>query len=148
DFSADTSDNIATAGTVNLNAGTAGTFSINSQSGTATPGNVFTLIQNTGSSAISNPPLTGAAEGGSATIDNAPGFYTYSGGYGPSPAFIASGAPTMSRPAAGSYALERVVSGSTDNLELLQGSTVIDSRPTPSVTGTYTINGTAGNVYT
>ena len=62
--------------------------------------------------------------------------------------FITNGPHTINLPAAGSYTLEQVAAGSSDDLELLQGSTVIDSRPSATVTGTYTINGTAGNVYT
>ena len=84
DFNGNTSDTIATAGAVNLNAGTAGSFSVNSQSGTATAANVFVLIDNTGSAAISNPPLSGAAQGGSATIDGLTGTYSYTGSNGSS----------------------------------------------------------------
>src|SRR5262249_13851551 len=148
--SGNTSDTIATAGAINLANPTQGIFTKNSQSGSATANTVFTLISNTGSipSPISNPPLSGALEGGSDTIDGAPGFYTYAGGNGQNFVFVASGAPTFSLPAAGSYSLQQVTVGSSTDLQLLQGSTVIDSRPTSSVTGTYTINGTAGNVYT
>ena len=66
DFNGNTSDTITTAGSINLNSGTAGTFTVNSASGTPTIGNVFTLINNTGSGAIVNPPrlFRGADAGG------------------------------------------------------------------------------------
>ncbi|HZU39342.1 MAG TPA: autotransporter-associated beta strand repeat-containing protein, partial [Gemmataceae bacterium] len=148
DFNGDTSDRIDTAGAVNLNAGTAGTFTVNSQSGTTTAANVFTLIQNTGVGGISNTPFLGATEGSSGTIDGTAGAFTYAGGAGQNLTFTATGAPSFTLPAPGSYTLKQVTeAGGSDNLQLLQGSTIIDSRPSSSVTGTYTVKGASNGVY-
>ncbi len=103
DFSGNTSDTIATAGTVNLNAGSPGTFTVNSQAGTATAGTVFTLINNTGPVAISNPPLTNAPESGGATIDGEAGTFSYHGGNGQSlvfqpPPTLTAGSVTTATP--------------------------------------------------
>jgi autotransporter-associated beta strand protein len=97
DFSGNTSDTIAIlpGGTVNLNGG-AGNFVVNSQAGKATVGTVFTLIDNTGAGPIGNPPLLGAPEGGSATIDGTAGRYTYGGGNGRS--FVFSTVPVPPPP--------------------------------------------------
>ena len=60
DFNGNSSDSLATSGAINLNGGAAGIFSINSQTGLASTTNIFTLINNTGSGTIANPPLSGA----------------------------------------------------------------------------------------
>ncbi|OWK44982.1 Flagellar hook-length control protein FliK [Fimbriiglobus ruber] len=139
DFSGNTSDTIATAGAIKLANATPGTFAVNSQAGAAAANNVFTLIQNTGTGAIASPPLTGAPENGTATIDGAAGYYSYSGGNGQSFTFTANGGPTFTLPTAGNYTLERVTTGGIDDIELLQGATVLDSRPTASITGPITV---------
>ena len=80
DFNGNTSDTIITAGLVNLQSPTPGIFAINSQVGTVSPSVVFTLIENTGTGPIQGPPLTGAAQGGTVTVNGATGTYSYAGG--------------------------------------------------------------------
>ena len=126
-------------------AGTAGTFSLNSVSGSTSASNVFTLIDNSGGSAISNPPLTGAAEGASTTVNGLTA-YSYAGGNGQSLTLTVAGAPSLS--GSGSLVLQRIVSGSEDNLQLLQAGVVIDSRPTASVSNPYAVTGAANTTLT
>src|SRR5439155_10817025 len=141
DFSGTTSDTITTGGPVNLNGGTAGTFAVNSTAGTATTGTVFTLINNTAAGAIANPPLTGAAEGSSTTVNGQTSYFTYAGGDGNNFTLTAGGGTSFG-PASGNLEV-RIVNpspGQTD-LQLLQNGVVVDSRPLGTVTGTYTITG-------
>ena len=75
DFNGITSDSIVSSGAINLNGGTAGAFTINSQTGTTTTGTTFTLLRTTGT--LSNAPLTGAAQGGSAIVNGQTGQFAY-----------------------------------------------------------------------
>ena len=84
DINGNTSDSIATNGTVNLNAAAQGIFNINSLTGSPTFGNVFTLIDNTGAGALLNPPLQNALEGVKFTFNGAILQSSYTGGNGKS----------------------------------------------------------------
>ena len=70
-------------------------------------------------------------------------YYTYSGGDGNDFTLTVQGAVSVS--ASGNLTLKRVTGGSSDNVELLAGTTVVDSRPYSTVTGSYTVNGGSGD---
>ena len=145
DFSANTSDSIATAGPVNLDAGTPGVFVIDSESGVTTGGTEFPLINYTGSGVITNPPLTNAPEGGATTINGLAAYYTYSGITGKDFALITSGNATIF--ANGALTVRKDATGGASNIQLLQGNTIIDERPLASIpaSATYTIDSDGGS---
>jgi autotransporter-associated beta strand protein len=94
DFSGNSSDTLDTAGAVNLANPSRGGFVVNSQTGTATPLNVYTPIDNTGA-AILNPPLSGAPAGGFVAIDGMQTVVSYVGGTGNSFTLTVSQAPAV-----------------------------------------------------
>jgi autotransporter-associated beta strand protein len=145
-LSGNTSDTLVSSGAINLNGGSAGSFRLNSVGGTTSAGTVFTLIRNTGSGAIGNPPLTGASEGGSVTVNGLAAFFSYAGGNGRSFTLTVRGAPTFG--GSGNLTLQRVVAGSVDNLQLLQGGSVIDARPISSVSSPIAVDGAANTALT
>ena len=100
---------------------------------------MYTLIQNSETipSPITGAPLTGAAEGSSTTVNGVTCYYTYAGGNGQSFTLTAA-SPANFSVGAGIYTLEQVKSGSIDNIELLQGTTVLDSLPADSIVGPIT----------
>ncbi len=142
DFNGNSSDTITTAGTVNL---TGGTFTVSSQTGTTSPANVYTLIQNTGSAAISGTPLTGATEGGMVTINGVTTYASYEGGNGKSFTLTASGSPSLNFN--GTLTVRKDATGGVSNIQLIQGTTVVDERPLASIPagGTYTVNSNGGS---
>jgi len=143
DINGNFSDLIRSSGPINLDGGTRGTFTLNSVGGVTSPAKVFTLIDNTSGSAIGNPSFNGAVEGGSTTVNGETAYYSNDGGNGQDFTLTVSGAPDIRSD--GTLSLERLVSGSVNNLQVLQGGTVIASVPTQSVTGTITIHGDAAN---
>ena len=133
DISGNFSDSIVSSGTVNLDNGTAGTFALGTVSGVTSAGKNYTLIQNNSGSAISKTPLTGATEGGTTTVNGKTAYFSYLGGPG-AENFTLTAAGPLSVRSDGQLKLERVVSGGSDNLEVLQGGNIIASEPTASVT--------------
>src|SRR5262249_20597280 len=86
-----------------LAAPTQGAFTLNAQ-GSAAPGTVFILLDNTDSAALANGPLSDAAEGDLASVGGRAGIYSYLGGDGndftltaPIPAAITSPASAAFR---------------------------------------------------
>ncbi|OWK43391.1 FG-GAP repeat domain-containing protein [Fimbriiglobus ruber] len=134
DFNGNTSDTVATAGAINLNAGTAGVFATNSQSGTASFNNVFTLIDNTGVSGIANSPLIGASEGGTAILDAVHGHYTYIGGNGQSFTFDVTPFVTASTASLPANATTITIHGTGFDPTAADNSIVFDDGAVGSVT--------------
>ncbi|VTS07656.1 autotransporter-associated beta strand repeat-containing protein [Tuwongella immobilis] len=133
DFGMDSSDTIATAGTVNLASPGQAVFVKNSQKGTATPGIVFTLIDLTGSGTISNPPLANAIAGSSDTINGQSGVFGYNGGAGENDfVFATSGTQgVVITPTGGDTVV--IENGATDTVQVR-----LTSRPVTDVTITLT----------
>jgi autotransporter-associated beta strand protein len=144
DISGDNNDTIATGGAINLNGGTAGSFSLNSVSGTTDSGNVFTFINNTGG-AISNPPFTGAAQNATVTVNGQTAGFSYVGGSGHNFTLSVSGPDNLN--GTGTLKLQRVVSGQQDDIQFLQNGVVIDSRATSAVSS-ISVNGGANSTLT
>lgn len=142
DFSGDTSDKLVVTGNVDMAAAGSGAFAINSQAGVASDSTVFTLIDKTSAGDITDPPLTGATEGSSTTVNTKTAYFTYAGGDGNNFTLSVAGNPAIS--GAGTLELRRVTSGLVDNVQLLQGGVIIDSRPLASIAGSYTVNASAG----
>ena len=94
-------------------------------------------------SPTSNWPFTGATEGSSATVNGLTAYYTYEGDTGQNFTLTASGGPQVLSD--GTLTLECVDSGLGGYLQLLQGTSVIASVPTASVTGTFTVQADAAN---
>ena len=148
DFSGDTSDQISTAGAIDLNGGLRGLFNVNSQTGSTTDGNVFTLINNTSASGITNPPLTNAAVTDNPVINTKSTYPSYVGGTGANDfTLTAEGPVAIDLSTAGAYSIEAVTISSVTYVEVLQGSTVIDSRPLDSVSS-FMLTNTSGGVET
>jgi fibronectin-binding autotransporter adhesin len=143
DFNGSTGDTITVAGAVDLVNTAQGTFSLNSQTGTPAGATVFTLINKTSAPAIIDPPLLNALEGGSVVIGGVTSYFTYAGGDGNNFTLSALGDPTLTFD--GNLEVRRNVSGLTDNVELLQGGVIVDSRPLASIVANYVIN-TASNL--
>ncbi len=96
DPTSNTADEIVVPGSVNLMNTAQGTFNLNVlNGGTPTPGAVYTLIDNTGSGAILNPPLANAIDGSSTSINGSIAFYSYSGGNGQSFTLKVAAAPAI-----------------------------------------------------
>ncbi|MFO0824557.1 MAG: autotransporter-associated beta strand repeat-containing protein [Gemmataceae bacterium] len=134
DLQGNTSDTIATAGAVNLNAGTAGVFVLDVLGGGTSEGATYTLIDNQGAGAIANPPLTNATEGGTVMVNGQTGTYTYLGGTGND--FTLTVAPATSVTYTGTGADENfqlILNGA--NLELYSVATIVVG-PTGGITVT------------
>jgi hypothetical protein len=161
DVLGNTSDTISTSGSVNLANASAGTFSLNVLGGTTTVSNIFTLINNTGAGAISNPGLTNAAESSATTVNGLSAHYTYDGGIAGNDFILRAdgGATYTGTNAAETFVLKRHTVGGVDNVQLVYGATVtqsgatftvvggsiVDEFPLSSLTSAYTINAQGGN---
>jgi len=142
DINGNNSDEIVSTGPVNLADPTQGIFSINSHVGTPSANNVYTLIDNTSATSISNPPLSGAPEGGTVTINGVTTYVSYSGGNGKSFTLTAAGNPIFN--VNGTLTVRKDTTNGASNIQLLQGGIVVDERPLASITSVYTINSSAG----
>ncbi len=142
-------DKITATTAVNVNGGTAGVFSLNNAAGSVAANTVFTFIENNAATAIANPPLSGASEGGVVTVDSKTARYTYLGGLGGNDfTLTVDGSLTITGTAgADNFEVRRVVTGPADDIQVLLGGVIIDSRPTASYGGgsTLTINAGANN---
>jgi autotransporter-associated beta strand protein len=150
DPSAGIADEISTAGSIKLANPAAGVFRLGILNAIApAPGKVFDFIKNDGSSPVSNASLINAAEGSSTTINGSTAYYTYAGGNGKSFTLTVAGAPSITLTAAATYTLQLVATtGHGEVIERLQGTKVVDSLPTSSITGTYTITNGSGQPVT
>ncbi|MCL4207851.1 MAG: autotransporter-associated beta strand repeat-containing protein, partial [Pirellulaceae bacterium] len=147
DIASDSSDRIVTAGAIDLAAATQGVFAFGTVGGTTSDGTVFTLIDNThASNPIVDPPLSGATEGGSTTVNSKTAVFTYAGGSGGNDLTltVASDWIFNGTASADEFELRRATVGMVDNLQLLIGGSVVESRPMASV-NSVTINGLDGN---
>jgi autotransporter-associated beta strand protein len=119
----------------------------------------YVIINNDGGSAISGTFVAGtginltagtALPEGSVLSTNFLGSggtarITYAGGDGDDVAIVVDGPVSFTdNTGNGQLTLQRVKNGGTDNIQLLRGNTVIDSRPTAGVTS-YTVTDNAGN---
>ena len=82
DVYANASDSVAVSTAVDLAQTEQGIFTLNVLGGTTSGGTAFALINNTGTTAIVDTPFSGAAEGGTATVNGNTAYYTYKGGDG------------------------------------------------------------------
>jgi hypothetical protein len=140
DPNANTADQIATAGAINLANPTQGVFSLNVLNNAApAPSTVFTLIQNNSVNAIANPPLANAAENSSVTINGKSAVYTYHGGASANNfTLTVSGPVTYS--GSGQLKLELDTAGT--DLQFFVNNVRLDSRPLASITSIM-VNGAA-----
>ena len=139
-------DKISVTGSANLNAGTAGIFSLTNAASGVVASTVFNFIEVAGVTAITGVPLTNAAQGSTTTVDGQNATYSYLGGVGGNDFTLTVDGPLVVTGTAAddTFEVRRVIIGADDVVQTLLGGIIIDSRPAGTV-GTVTVNGTDGN---
>ncbi len=136
DLSGDTSDTIVISGggSVKLKNPTQGIFTLNNLGGTTTAGAVFTFIRNVaaGATAIQNPPLVNANQGGTVSINGQTGTYSYLGGPGATSFTLTTTGPWNISAPGGNVTLKLDSTGTI--LQELQGGMILDARPVSTIT--------------